>query len=348
LRLRQFGRPDAQTVALHAFAQAAHLESFTLHAGDTEGVLRGNRLDEVKGLSFGGLQFTAGTLATHDGRDELLMPAQSGSDTRALKPGKAEVTLNDGRMFNVQASVASPRPSAVLISKTVQWSGSGNENAIQLASESELPLDARLTFSLRAESPDAFAPDDKLEVATADASFSTVLGVGTGEVMLQSRKVAVVTLDPAKALGASAFGPLQFRRIVEGVAGAWTPLATLVRLPKFTGVDCPAEPDSACLLSGRDLFLVDSVSVDADFARATRVPDGFTAPALHIAHPLQGRLYVKLRDDPATVSVVVLNVKTAPPAAAEAAPPAPAPERPPEPTPQPAITAAQTAPVHER
>jgi hypothetical protein len=30
---------------------------------------------------------------------------------------------------------------------------------------------------------------------------------------------------------------------------------------------------------------VDSVSVDADFTRATRVPDGFTAPALHIAHP---------------------------------------------------------------
>ena len=346
LRLRQFGRPDAQTLALHAFAQAAHLESFALHAGDTEGVLRGNRLDEVKGLSFGGLQFTSGTLSTHDGRDELLMLAQSGSDTRALKPGKAEVTLNDGRIFNVQASINSPRPSAVLISKTVQWSGSGNENAIQLASESELPLDARLTFSLRAESPDAFTPDEKLEVATADASFSTVLGVGTGEVMLQSRKVAVVTLDPSKALGASAFGPLQFRRIVEGVAGAWTPLATLVRLPKFTGVDCPAEPDSACLLSGRDLFLVDSVSVDADFTRATRVPDGFTAPTLHIAHPLQGRLYVKLRDDPATVSVVVLNVKTAPPAAAQAAPPAPAPEHPPEPTSQPAITAAQTVPVH--
>jgi outer membrane biosynthesis protein TonB len=69
------------------------------------------------------------------------------------------------------------------------------------------------------------------------------------------------------------------------------------------------------------------------------VPDGFTASALHIAHPLQGRLYVKLRDDPAIVSVVVLNVKTAPPASAAAAPPAPAPEHPPEPTPQPAITA---------
>jgi hypothetical protein len=348
LRLRQFGRTDAQTLALHAFAQAAHLESFTLHAGDSEGVLRGNRLDEVKGLGFGGLQFTPGTLSSRDGRDELPMLAQSGSDTRALKAGRAEVTLDDGRILNVQASVYSPRPSAVLISKTVQWPGASNQNAIQLASESELPLEARLTFSLRAEQPDAFAPDEKLEVSTADASFSTVLGVGTGEVMLQSRKVAVVTLDPAKALGASAFGPLRFRRIVAGVAGEWTPLATLVRLPKLTGVDCPAEPDGACLLSGRDLFLVDSVSVDADFTRATRVPDGFTAPVLRIAHPLQGRLYVKLRDDPAIVSVAVLDVKTTPPASAEAVPSSAAPKRLPEPTSQPAMTAAQNPPLHVR
>ncbi|HEY1872989.1 MAG TPA: hypothetical protein VGG67_01170 [Steroidobacteraceae bacterium] len=348
LRLRQFGRTDTQTLALHAFAQAAHLESFTLHSGDTLGVLRGNRLDEVRGLSFGGVQFIPGALATHDGRDELPMLAQSGSDTRALKPGKAEVTLDDGRTLNVQTSIYAPRPSAVLISKTVQWSGSSNPNAIQLASESELPLEARLTFSLRAESPDAFTPDEKLEVATTDSSFAAVLGVGTGEVMLQSRKVAVVTLDPSRALGASAFGPLRFRRIVEGVAGDWTPLATLVRLPKLTGVDCPAEPDSACLLSGRDLFLVDSVSVDADFTRATRVPDGFTAPVLHIAHPQQGRLYLKLRDDPAIVSVAVLNVKTAPPASAEAVPPSPSPEHPPESTSQGAITAAQNSPVHAR
>ena len=345
LRLRQFGRPDAQTLALHAFAQAAHLESFTLHVGDTEGVLRGTRLDEVKHLSFESLQFSPGALATHDGRDELPMLAQSGSDTHALKPGDAEVTLNDGRILKVRVAISTPRPSAVLISKTIQWAGSSNENAIQLASESELPLAARLTFSLRAETPDAFAPDEKLQVATADASFSAVLGVGTGEVRLQSRNVAVVALDPARALGASAFGPVRFRRIVEGVAGEWTPLATLVRLPKFTGVDCPADPDDACLLRGDDLFLVDSVSADANFARATHVPDGFTAPTLRIAHPLQGRLYVRLRDDPAIVSVALLNVKSAPPAAAAVPPPPPS-EHPDEAAPQP-ITTAQT-PIHAR
>jgi hypothetical protein len=310
LRVTQAGRADAQTLALHAFAQAGHLDSFTLHAGDTEGILRGNRLDEVRRLTFGDTQFLPGTLATRDGHDELPMLAQSGSDTRALKSGEAQVALDDGRTFNVKATVTSPRPSAALISKTVQWSGSAGKNAIQLSNDSELPLEARLTFSIHAESPAGFTSDERVEVATTDGSFSAVLGVGTGEVMLQSRKVALVTLDPSKALGTSAFGQLQFRRIVEGVAGEWAPLATLVRLPKLTGVDCPAEPEGACSLTGADLFLLDSVSVDADFARVTHVPDGFTEPVLRIPHPPQGRLYVKLRDDPAIVNVALLTVKT--------------------------------------
>ncbi len=317
LRVKQFGRQDPQTLTLHAFAQAGHLESFTLHAGDTEGILHGNRLDKVQRLTFGSIGFMPGALSTHDGRDELLMLAQSGSETRALKPGEAQVTLDDGRSFNVKVSIDSPRPSAALIGKTVQWAGSAADNAIQLSNESELPLEARLTFSLRAQSPAGFRPDEKLEVATTDGAISAVLSVGTGEVRLQSRKVAVVTLDPSKALGGSAFGPLQFRRIVDGVAGGWVPLATLVRLPKFTDVDCPAEPEVTCSLSGADLFLLDSVSTDADFAHVTHVPDGFTESVLRIPHPREGRLYVKLRDDPAVINCAVLNVKTPPLASTE-------------------------------
>jgi len=96
------------------------------------------------------------------------------------------------------------------------------------------------------------------------------------------------------------------------------------------------------VLRGKDLFLVDSVSVDANFVHATRVPDGFTASMLRIAHPLQGRLYVKLRDDPGVVNVAVLDVKSAPSAsAAGVAPPSP-PEQLPEPTPQLAVTADQS------
>ena len=324
LQVRQFGRPDPQTLALHAFAQAGHLESFTLHAGDTEGILRGNRLDEVTRLTFGAIHFAPGTLATHDGRDELPMLAQTGSDTRTLKPGEAEVTLDDGRLFNVKVSIDSPRPSAALINKTLQWASSADDNAIQLPNASELPLEARLTFSLRAQSPAAFRSDEKLEVATTDGSISAVLAAGTGEVRLQSRKVAVVTLDPSKALGGSAFGPLQFRRIVDGVAGDWASLATLVRLPKFKAVSCPAEPEAACSLTGVDLFLMDSVSADADFARVTHIPDGFTESVLRIPHPVQGKLYVKLRDDPAVINFAMLNVTTPP--LADTEPPSAGPE----------------------
>ena len=322
LRVRQFGRPDVQTLALHAFTQAAHLESFTLHAGDSEGILRGSRLDEVKQLTFGGVQFTPGTLSTREGHDELSLAAPSGSDTRALTAGDAQVTLGDGRVLNLKVSLEAPRPSAALLSKTTSGAGAADENSIQLANEAELPLGARLTFSVRAQSPAAFSRDEKLEVATVDGSFSAVFAVGTSEVVLQSKRIAVVTLDAAKALGISAFGPLHLRRIVDGVAGEWTPPATLVRLPRLAGVDCPSEPDVTCSLSGADLFLLDSVSADADFARATRVPEGFTDPVLRIPHPLQGRLYVKLRDDPAVINVALLNVKT-PPAASSAMPPSP-------------------------
>jgi hypothetical protein len=355
LHLRQFGRADAQILALHAFAQAGNLESFTLHAGDTEGVLRGNRLDEVKRLSTGGVAFTPGTLTAHDGRDELSMLAESGADTHALKSGEAQVSLGDGRLFKVRASVDSPRPSAVLIGKTVEWPAAAGGNAIQLANDSELPLEARLSFSLRARSPAAFSREEKLEVATTDGAFTAVLAVGSGDVMLESRKVMVVDLDPARALGPSAFGPLQFRRIVEGVAGEWSPLVTLVRLPKLAGIECPAEPESACALTGANLFLLDSVSADADFAHAVPVPDGYTQPVLRVPHPAQGRLYVKLRDDPAVVSVAMLVVKTAPTQNAPATPVTPSAQGTPSalatpsaqglPSP-PSITAATSLPAH--
>src|SRR5262249_30717031 len=120
LRVRQFGRADAQSLALHAFSQAGHLESFTVHAGDAEGVLRGNRLDEVKRLTLGGMEFTPGTLSSHNGIDELPMRAAGGSDTVGLKSGDAQVALADGRTLSVKASIDSPRPSAALVSKSVE------------------------------------------------------------------------------------------------------------------------------------------------------------------------------------------------------------------------------------
>ena len=90
-------------------------------------------------------------------------------------------------------------------------------------------------------------------------------------------------------------------------------------------------------------------TTDADFAGATQVPDGFTAAVLRIPHPHHGRLYVKLRDDPAVINVANVNVKTTPEESTD--PPAPGPEHlsaRPEGTSQLAVSAPQPTSVDTR
>lgn len=138
---------------------------------------------------------------------------------------------------------------------------------------------------------------------------------------LEDAKVALATLDPAKAFGPSAFGPLQFRVVSDGTPGDWQPLATLVRLPVLHDLKCPAAADQACKLSGANLFLVDAVASDPQFQHPVEVPDGFPGYVLPVPHPASGQLYVKLRDDPSVVNQVTLATDEAPrpPAAAHSA-----------------------------
>jgi hypothetical protein len=59
-------------------------------------------------------------------------------------------------------------------------------------------------------------------------------------------------------------------------------------------------------LFGDKLFLLDSVSADPDFANSVTIPDGFTETTLSIP-PLKAKtLYLKLRDDPATINTAIL------------------------------------------
>jgi hypothetical protein len=172
---------------------------------------------------------------------------------------------------------------------------------------------------VHAQSPPSFGHDEKIEVATADESFSTTLSLADGGITLEDSKVAVATLDPAKAFGPSAFGPLQFRVVANGVTGDWRPLATLVRLPVLKDLKCPATPELACKLSGSNLFLVDSVSSNPQFDHPVQVPDGFPGYALPVPHPTDGQLYVKLRDDPSVVNLAALGTQQLPPSPDEAA-----------------------------
>jgi hypothetical protein len=316
LLVSQYGMSEPQPVSLQTFSEAGQLDGFDIYAGDVRGTLKGSRLDEVAGLSIGTLLFAPSELSSRNGSDELVMLAGDPQAAAALKPEHsvgARVTLKDGRVRPLLATVEAPRPRALLIAKSVLPSPSGKDSNIQLADPGEVPQDAILTFALRTQWPMAFARDESVEVAAGDEPSSTVLNFGNGGITLENAQVAVATLDPATAFGSSAFGPLQFRIVAKGVPGDWQPLGNLVRLPALKNLTCPATPEMACKLSGARLFLVDSVSGDPSFTHPTQVPDGFLGSALPVPNPLGGPLYVKLRDDSSVVNPTTLEVQSPPP-----------------------------------
>jgi hypothetical protein len=320
LLVNQYGAAAPVPVSLHAFSEAGHLESFTLHAGDAQGVLVGSRLDEVASMSVDGIAFTPGKLSTSPAGDELAMLTQDAA-AATLTAGasiKAHVTLKDGRVLELRATVRDPRPAVALIGKDVELAGNGDASHIRLAAADELPQDGKLTFSVRAQTPASFAHDESVEVATGDESAAAHLTLDNGGLTLVNATVAVARLDPGKSLGASAFGPLRFRVIAGGVAGDWQPLATLVRLPVLQALRCPVTVDLACKLSGTNLFLIDSLATDAQFHHPVQVPDGFPGDALPVPHS-DGELYLKLRDDPAVTNIAALQAEQLPPTAEELA-----------------------------
>jgi len=135
------------------------------------------------------------------------------------------------------------------------------------------------------------------------------LSVKDGNLTLQDSKTVFAVLDPMKLLGPSAFGPLKFRPVAsDGTDGDWQPLVNLVRVPMLKGIRCVPGAERQCTLSGDKLFLLDSVSTDADFANPVTVPEGFVEDALAIPPTKAKTLYFKLRDDPLIVDTVTLPV----------------------------------------
>jgi hypothetical protein len=316
LLVTEFGAGQPQPIPIRTFSDAGHFDAFTIHSGDVQGLLKGSRLDEVAKLSLKNVSFVPGDLSTRNGNDELPMVAEDAQAAPGLKPERgiaAIVMLKDGRVIPLLASVDAPRPRVTLIGKNVQPSPSGKDSNIQLADPGELPQDATLTFALRTQWPAVFTHDETVDVATGDESSMTVLSFVNGGITLENSQVAMATLNPAKAFGASAFGPLQFRIVAKGIAGDWQPLGNLVRLPVLKDLSCPSTPELACKLSGSNLFLVDSVANDSGFAHPVQVPDGFLGSALPVPHPSGGPLYVKLRDNPSVANPTTLEAQLLPP-----------------------------------
>src|SRR5262249_32135869 len=161
-----------------------HMDRFVIHAADPKGILTGTRLDEVASLEFNGTRFDSGTLTRADQKDELQLTAASvlphaPSDQASL----AHVRLKDARTLDVAATLAPARPKVSLVNKPIR---PGTElSGVRLANPQDLPQDARLFFSLHTEIPEAFPRNEKIEVAAEDGSFSVLLSVNDGDIVLQ-------------------------------------------------------------------------------------------------------------------------------------------------------------------
>ena len=312
MQVKQYGLSTPDEVKLQSYAEAGHLDSFSISAGDHQGVLKGTRLDEVASLELAGVPFTPAGLNRAGSVDELQMTAAPSTDIGVLHPGEkpaAQVKLKDGRSLNISAVIRPPRPQVTLITKSIQPDSSATASPIQLQGDDELPQNATLSFSLKSQVPATFPRDETIEVATADDSVHTVLSIADGTLMMQDTQTVLATLDPHKKLGASAFGPLRFRAVAaDGGKGDWHPLVTLVRLPTLAELRCPHSLDEQCTLSGTGLYLLDSISTDPQFQQSTPVPDGFAGSSLNVPHPNGQQLYVKLRDDRNTVNKLDLPV----------------------------------------
>jgi len=311
MQFKKFGLHEVDEVPLHTYAEAGRLDSFGIHAGDADGILKGTRLDQVESLDVGGLRFTPDNLTRANQQDELKLITADATAKTKLHPGDSIVvhaTLKDGRVLDLKAAVEAQRPTVSVLTKSIQID-SAAAAFVHLGSQEELPQDGRLNFFLKTQFPESFPPSEKIEVATADESFRVLLSFKDGNLTMQDSKTVLAVLDPMKLLGPSAFGPLKFRAMSDdGTSGDWQSLVNLVRIPILKGVRCGSTPDKQCTLSGDKLFLLDSVSADADFTNAITVPEGFVEDALAIPPPKGKTLYIKLRDDPSTIDTVALPV----------------------------------------
>jgi len=321
LEIFQFGLEKPDRLTLTAYKEAASLERLTLSAGDAEALLKGTRLDEVEKAVLEGVTLTPSALSRVQDSDQLAMRADG--PTAALEPGKhyvAHVQLLDGRQLKVPVTVDPPRPQVTLLSKGTQEAASAAPSSVHLGSADDLIVDGRLVFFLKSNVPVNFPRNQKVEVAAEDGSFRTVLSLADGSLMLEDAKTAMGIVEPLARFGSSAFGPVRTRVVsADGVTGDWIPLGTLVRLPGFKELHCPRAVTKTCTLIGTNLFLATAIGATTDFNNATDVPPDFTGTQLSVPHPVNGALYLRLRDDPTTVQTLTLPVVVAPASAQAAA-----------------------------
>lgn len=304
LELRYQGAQSPETVTLRTRAETSRIDGFEIHAGDMQGELTGQRLDQVQSLTLGDVEFKPDGLTRDGALDRLRLTAPATAKApEAGTASKGVVALANGRSLTLPIRVAAPRPQAELIGRTVYPAvPASGTRPLDLGSGDLLPDNGELVFSIKAAPGDRFDGRSAIEIATNGGPVATRLSAGKG-LTLESQQVLVARLKAAD-LPAGTFGPLRFRLVGEDTAGDWKPLATLTRLPRIEGLTCPdGKSDGSatpCTLSGRDLFLIGAVATEGSFAQPVTVPPGFTGGSLAVPRPATGKLYLRLRDAPDT------------------------------------------------
>jgi hypothetical protein len=325
LAIHQFGEAKPDTVSTRTYSEPATLKALELHAGDTTADLTGTSLDQVQHLTINDLTFTPAPPSTPSNQDTAApapAPSNPGTNLRLTLPPNSQApklrvgerltanfSLKDGRTLTLPVTVSPPRPSVTLLSKNIAQS---TDTPIHLADQDDLPSNQQLTFSLKSSTP--FPRTGQLEIANADETLRTTLTVSSGSLVLQNPHTLLATLDPLKAFGTSAFGPLRLRPVSpDGTTGDWLPLVTLVRLPTLKDLHCPTDTTQPCTVSGSSLYLVDSIATEPTFTTPTTVPEGFVGDTLSLPRPPKTGFFLKLRDDPAAANSVTLPILPQPP-----------------------------------
>ncbi len=313
LAIHQYGMESAQKLELKTYIEAASFERLSLNAGDKNALLTGKRLDEVEKLQLEGINFTPNALNRVQDVDQLSLKTDGATDSLvAGNKYSAQVQLQDGRTLKVPVTVNPTRPQLTLRNKGVQFDPSA-ASPLHMGSADDLAVNGRLVFFVDSNEPQNFPRTEKIEFAAVDGNFQTLLSLGDGSLMLENSHIVLGRVEPLAKFGNSAFGPVQIRPIApDGTPGDWLPLGSLVRTPEFAQLRCPHATLKPCILSGNNLFLVDSIAANADFANPITVEPDFTGTELVVPHPTAGSLYLKLRDDPSVVQTLTLPVELLP------------------------------------
>lgn len=313
LAVTEYGQPKPEKIPVHVYPPSAVVNGLLLHAGDDQAVLTGTHLREVTSVEMAGTLFRAAQLK-HSGSEDTLQ-LKTSTNLAGSKVFVADATimahihLKDERVLDVPVTIAPARPQVQLLSKSIAITPGGSSAFIHLGNENDLPQYGHLNFFLKSIAPQQFPRDQTIEVGGSDGGFVTSLTLANNSLTLQDAQTVFATLDPAKAFGSSAFGPLRFRPVTAaGVAGDWQPLVNLVRLPELKRVDCPSNPAELCIITGENLFLIDSIAASPQFSHPTSIPLGFAGNTMKVPRPNGTTLYLKLRDDPSTVDLVSLPV----------------------------------------